>query len=183
MKRKIAVLGSASGLLSADQHDKAYAVGAAVARLGGVVLTGACPGLPRDATIGARSSDGLTIGISPAANLDDHISEFGYPTDSSVLIFTGMGRKGRNVILVRSADACIFVGGGMGTLNEFTIALDELGAHEVIGILLDSGGVADELPRLLLEYGSPPEALLIEESEPTRLVERVFAHLAERQRP
>ncbi|MGB9618345.1 MAG: LOG family protein [Desulfomonilaceae bacterium] len=177
MKPKIAVLGSASGSLSSDQHAKAYAVGAAIARLGGVVLTGACPGLPHDATIGALSSNGLTIGISPAAHLDAHLAEFGYPTDSSLLIFTGMGRKGRNVILVRSADACIFVGGGMGTLNEFTIALDELGADDAIGILLGSGGIADELPRLLSNYGASSGVPVIQESDPARLVERVFAHL------
>jgi uncharacterized protein (TIGR00725 family) len=181
LKPKIAVLGSASGLLSPEQHAKAYAVGEAIARLGGIVLTGACPGLPHDATIGARSSDGLTIGISPAAHLAGHIAEYGYPTDSNVLIFTGMGRKGRNVILVRSADACIFVGGGMGTLNEFTIALDELAANDAIGILMGSGGIADELPRLLSDYGGQPATPIVQESDPARLVERVVANLDRRQ--
>lgn len=180
VKKKIAVLGSASGKLSADQHEKAYAIGAAIAVQGGIVLTGACPGLPHDATLGAKARNGLTIGISPAAHLEEHIIKFCYPIDSSVLIFTGMGRKGRNVILVRSADACIFVGGGMGTLNEFTIALDELSENDAVAILLGSGGISEELPKLLSQYGTPPTPLIIQESNPTTLVEGVFSHIHRR---
>lgn len=180
MLKQIAVLGSASGKLSDEQHNKAYAVGSAIAEAGGVVLTGACPGLPHDAALGAEAKGGLTIGISPAVNLEEHISYYGYPSDSKVLIFTGMGRKGRNVILVRSADACVLVAGGMGTLNEFTIALDELGDKGVIAILAGSGGIIDELPRLLSKYCTPPAPPLIQESNPTSLVKRVFAHLGKR---
>src|SRR3989338_7105947 len=52
------------------------------------------------------------------------------------LIFTGFGHKGRNVVLVRSSDAVIALNGGVGTLNELTIALDE---GKDIGILSNSG--------------------------------------------
>jgi len=180
LKKKVAVLGSASGKLTEEQHEKAYAVGAAIAQLGGVVLTGACHGLPHDAVRGAKDRNGLTIGISPAAHLEEHIAYYGYPTDGSVLIFTGMGRKGRNVILVRSADACVFVGGGMGTLNEFTIALDELSEKDAIAILVGSGGIADELPKLLAQYGTPPTPFIIHESNPDTLVERIFSPLPKR---
>jgi hypothetical protein len=88
-----------------------------------------------------------------------------------------MGTKGRNVILVRSSDACIFIGGGMGTLNEFTIAFDELGPACAIGILSDSGGFSREFSRLITLSDKRPAALLVSESEPERLVETVFNHI------
>ncbi len=175
MIKKIAVLGSASGGLSEDQHERAYAVGAAIAEAGCVLLTGACPGLPQDAVSGAKAKNGFTIGISPAACLEEHITVYGYPANCSVLIFTGMGRKGRNVILVRSADACIFVGGGMGTLNEFTIALEELDQRGAIAIMTGSGGVAEELPRLVSKYGPESSPVIIQESDPRTIVKRIVS--------
>jgi uncharacterized protein (TIGR00725 family) len=117
---------------------------------------------------------GLTVAVSPAMNLRDHGLLFGYPADSRIIMFTGMGTKGRNVVLVRSADACIFIGGGMGTLNEFTIAFDELGPQCAIGILAGSGGLADEFQRIVACVGKSPAAGLMVESDPARLVENVL---------
>jgi hypothetical protein len=87
-----------------------------------------------------------------------------------------MGTKGRNVILVRSADACVFIGGGMGTLNESTIAFDELGPRRAIGILTGSGGLSTEMARLASRVGRSPRALLVHQSDPETLVEVLFSH-------
>jgi predicted Rossmann-fold nucleotide-binding protein len=89
-------------------------------------------------------------------------------------MYTGMGRKGRNVILVRSADACIFLGGGMGTLNEFTIAFDDLDHGTVIGILSESGGFSGEYVRLASYVDRSSRATILWEKDPLILVERVF---------
>ena len=130
----VAILGSAT----VSEHDpeslKAFQVGKRVAELGGTVLTGACLGLPYSASKGARSVGGITVGVSPAINRQDHNSLYYCHFESDVTMFTGMGKKGRNVVLVRSADIALFLGGGMGTLNEFTIAYDELGENSVIGV-------------------------------------------------
>jgi len=174
---KIAVLGSASEAEDSDAGRKAFTVGRAVARSGGILLTGGCPGLPHAAVSGARSSGGLTIAVSPALNLALHVSQYCYPPDSSVIMYTGMGTKGRNVILVRSADACLYIGGGIGTLNEFTIAFDELGPECAMGVLAHSGGLSDELPQLVSAVGRTPAAALIVESDPEKLVDRVLVHI------
>jgi predicted Rossmann-fold nucleotide-binding protein len=79
--------------------------------------------------------------------------------------------------LVRSADACIFVGGGIGTLNEFTIAFDELESSCAIGVLTESGGLSDVMAEIVAAVGRPPEALLVFESEPEALLERIFRHI------
>src|SRR5687767_445799 len=68
------------------------------------------------------------------------------PDAADVIIYTGFGLKGRNVINVRSADIVIIFGGATGTLNEFTIAYDE---GKVIGVLAGSGGVADHIEAII----------------------------------
>lgn len=174
---KVAVLGSASASETSPEGREAYRIGERVASKGGVLLTGGCPGLPHAAVLGATSAGGLTVAVSPAMNREDHVSGFGYPHDSRVIVFTGAGRKGRNVILVRSSDACVFLGGGMGTLNEFTIAFDELGPSCAIGILTGTGGLSGELTRLVSLLEKSPDALLLEDSDPEHLVDLLFSHV------
>jgi uncharacterized protein (TIGR00725 family) len=174
---KVAVLGSASVADASPDWEKAVRIGETVAIRGGVLLTGECPGLPHAAVMGAKSLVGQTVGISPAANRDDHRLTYGYPLESSVILFTGMGTKGRNVILIRSADACVFISGGMGTLNEFTIACDDLGPKCAIGILTNTGGFSDEFLHLVSVSGKAPRSLLIAESDPETLVNKLFRHI------
>jgi uncharacterized protein (TIGR00725 family) len=173
---KIAVLGSAS-VPEGPATGKAFQVGQAVARKGCILLTGACAGLPHEAVLGASSAGGITVGISPALSREEHISVYSCPVDSRIILFTGMGPKGRNVVLVRSADACIFVGGGMGTLNEFTIAYDELGPECALGVLRDAGGFSNEYERLASLSSSHSAALLVVDRDPQVLVEKVVNHI------
>lgn len=174
---KIAVLGSASEKEQSPVGSLAGRVGEAVASHGGIVLTGGCPGFPHAASVGAASRGSLTVAVSPAMNRSDHATAYRYPLDSDVTIYTGMGRRGRNIILVRSADAGIFIGGAMGTLNEFTIAFDELGPECAIGILSGTGGICDRIPDLLSAVGASPRAPLVMDSNPEKLVDRIFDHL------
>ncbi len=171
---KIAVLGSASGAENSPEGRKSFTIGKEVVSRGGVILTGACPGLPHAAALGAQSEGGTTIGISPAMNREEHRLVYSYPETDDVLLFTGMGAKGRNIVLVRSADACVFVGGRIGTLNEFTIAYDELNENCVIGILTGSGGLSDEFLRVAQLAGKPPRARLIADADAASLVTNIF---------
>jgi uncharacterized protein (TIGR00725 family) len=94
------------------------------------------------------------------------------------VIYSGFGFKGRNVIAVRSADIVILVAGGIGTLNEFTIAYDE---GKVIGLLHGTGGVADVVQMLLdtLPVRSTG-AVVITDSDPESLIDRCIACLCAR---
>jgi uncharacterized protein (TIGR00725 family) len=178
----VAVLGSADVPEDSAQGKKAFAIGRTVASRKGILLTGGCEGLPHAAALGASSAAGLTVAVSPAMNRDEHQTVYHYPVDSDIILFTGMGRKGRNVVLVRSADAAIFVGGGMGTLNEFTIAFDELGPQCAIAILAHSNGLSDEFARLAILVGKSPAASLTVESDPEKLVECLFSYLTRAKR-
>ena len=108
MKLKIGVMGSA--LHEPDAIEKAKVVGKLIAKNNCVIVTGGSTGLPYEAVKSAKQNGGLTIGISPGINLEEH-KKYGFPTDNfDILIFTGFEKKGRNVISIRSCDAVIFIG-------------------------------------------------------------------------
>jgi uncharacterized protein (TIGR00725 family) len=85
-----------------------------------------------------------------------------------LLVYTGFGLKGRNVVLVRSCDIVLFIAGAMGSLNEFTIAHDE---GKVIGCLTGTGGVADKVDYLLERFGKETAAMIFQNRNADELVE------------
>lgn len=95
----------------------AETVGAEIAKRGAAVVCGGLTGVMEAVCRGARSKGGLTIGIIPSDDRDDANPFVQIP------IVTGMG-VGRNVMLVKSADVIIAVGGEFGTLSEIAHALN-----------------------------------------------------------
>lgn len=65
---------------------------------------------------GAKQAGGLTLGILPGN------SRYEGNAYLDISIPTGMGEM-RNVLVVRSSDAVLAVGGGFGTLSEIALAL------------------------------------------------------------
>ena len=145
---KIGVMGSASGPQIEDPkaREKAKALGREIAKRGHVLINGACPGLPNDALIGAKEGDGFTVGISPAFSEYEHVKEYESPHDHDLIIYTGFGFMQRDIINIRSADGVVIVGGGIGTLNELTVAYDE---GRPIGILTNTGGISNSVPHVI----------------------------------
>ncbi len=155
----------------------AYDIGKQVAHHGAILMTGGCPGLPHSAVVGAIDSGGFTVAVSPAMNRRSHMNDFEYPMDSHTIIFTGMGNKGRNVILVRSCDACVFVSGGIGTLNEFTIAFDDFSKDQVIGIMEGSGGLSNKYLELAEITKKTSQATILSHPDPLILVNSIIERL------
>jgi len=83
---------------------------------GAVVVCGGGPGVMEAVCRGARSAGGTTVGLLPGL---DRAEGNRYLT---VSLSTGLG-QGRNLLLVRSSDALVAVGGGFGTLSEIALAL------------------------------------------------------------
>jgi uncharacterized protein (TIGR00725 family) len=145
---KIGVMGSASGPQIDDPiaREKATAVGREIAKRGYIFINGACPGLPHDAMLGAKEAGGFTLGVSPAFSFYEHENEYMSPDGHDIILFTGMGFMERDIINIRSSDAIIIVGGGIGTLNELTIAYDE---GRPVGVLTNSGGISNSVPYII----------------------------------
>jgi uncharacterized protein (TIGR00725 family) len=112
----VAVFGASDA--SAEEMAVAERVGAVAARAGCVVLTGGGPGVMEAASRGAVGAGGLTVGILPTAGPGG-----GYPNAWVRLpIYTGSG-SARNAFNVLTADLCVAIGGGAGTLSEIALAM------------------------------------------------------------
>ena len=163
---------SANDAFSAAEAHRVQALaeglGAAIARAGCILITGATTGLPDLVAQACRNNGGFALGVSPAENRNEHVGRYGLPDDGAdVIIYTGFGYKGRNVINVRSADIVLIIGGATGTLNEFTIAYDE---GKIIGVLEGSGGVADHLNEIIEFCKKPSVGAVFLDRDPVKLV-------------
>ncbi len=168
---QVGVMGAASGHLSEEVREQAYLVGKAIAERDMVLITGAAPGLPYESARGIHEGGGISVGISPALSLDEHRYVYDSPADVfDVMIYTGSGLMGREIVNIRSSDVVIIINGHSGTLGEFAIAYDE---GKLIGVVEGSGGIADSIPMLLEAIGKETGAFVIYDSDPEVLVTRL----------
>jgi hypothetical protein len=175
-KYQICVSGAAAGETVEASHLLAYALGAAIAKSGHTLTTGATVGLPQYAARGAKDNGGLSIGFSPAASIREHVKSYRLPVkEFDYINFTNMDYVGRDVYLVRSSDAVITVGGRMGSLHEFVTAVE---GHKFCAVLLGSGGLADFIPTIVERVKGIPEGVkIIYDTDPERIVKAVVDHL------
>jgi uncharacterized protein (TIGR00725 family) len=156
----------------------AYDLGVAIAKSGHILTTGATVGLPLYAAKGAMDAQGVSIGFSPAASLREHTKKYRLPIGFFDYInFTGMRYIGRDIHLVQSSDAVITVGGRMGSLHEFTTAIE---ARMPCGVLLGSGGLADVIPDLLERLEEPAGSIVVFDTDPHVLVKKIVKILDEK---
>lgn len=172
-KLKIGVMGSASGPQIEDPHARQMAkeLGREIARRGYIFINGACPGLPHDALLGSREGGGFSLGISPAFSEFAHVNEYHSPLDNDMMIYTGKGFMERDIVNIRSSDAIVIIGGGIGTLNELTIAYDE---GRPLGVLIHTGGISDSVPHIiqdLCKRTMPPN--LVFDATPNGLLDKL----------
>lgn len=170
---KIGVMGSATGPQTEDAKSReiAHKLGQEIARRGHVFINGACPGLPNDALMGAKEAGGFTVGISPAFSEYEHVQEYNSPHDHDLIIYTGFGFMQRDIINIRSADGVVIIGGGIGTLNELTVAYDE---GRPIGILTGTGGISNSVPHViedLCKRKIPPNMAF--DADPAKLLDKL----------
>jgi hypothetical protein len=103
----------------------AYQVGRGIAREGWTLVCGGMGGVMEMACRGARSAGGPTLGILPGNRREE-----GNPYLSCSVV-TGMG-EARNVIVVKTSQVLVAVGGSYGTLSE--IALANVFGTPVVGL-------------------------------------------------
>jgi len=156
----IAVIGASH--CSADEATNAEAVGRELAKRGAAVICGGLGGVMEAVCRGAVAEGGLTIGILPGDNTQDANPYVKIP------IATGLGYA-RNVIIIKSAQAAIAVGGSYGTLSEIAFAFQN--GLPVIG--LNTWTIA--------EPGSQINPI-IPAQEPVEAVDKALSHLRPVQR-
>jgi uncharacterized protein (TIGR00725 family) len=140
--------------------DQAEVVGRRLAEAGAIVVCGGGPGVMEAVCRGAQAAGGTTVGLLPGLDRAE-----GNP-HLTISIPTGLG-QGRNLLLVRSSNALIAMGGGFGTLSEIALALRtgtpviglatwslQLGSHQVDAFPV--AGTPDAAAQLALEAARPP---------------------------
>ena len=113
-KKFIAVIGGSQ--CSPQEAELAEAVGREIARQDAILVCGGMGGVMEATCKGAQSEGGITIGILPGESR--HLAN----PYVQVPIVTSIGYA-RNVIVVKSAQAVIAIGGNYGTLSEISHAL------------------------------------------------------------
>lgn len=172
-KIKICVSGAAeTGHCGLGALDKAKELGREIARQGAVLVQGATTGFPFWAAMGAKEEGGICIGISPAASEQEHVEVYKLPLDyMDLIIYTGFGYPGRDLLLTRAADAVICGCGRIGTIHEFTVAFED---KKPIGIFEGPWAMSAELKEII-ENAHRFNPKIINESDPKKLVEGVIA--------
>jgi len=170
---RVGVMGSAAHEIEPAIAESCRRLGQAIAASGCCLLTGACPGIPHAVVRAARTAGGHVVGISPASSLKEHVELYDSPyREYDVLIFTGLGLMGREIINIYSSDIVLVVGGQSGTLGEFAIAYEQ---GKLIGVLSGTGGITTALPALEASLNKKTGAEVIYDLEPEVLVERLLA--------
>ena len=113
----VSVFGSARFKPEHPYYKQAEAVGAAIAKLGFVVMTGGGPGIMEAANKGAKSVNGKSIGCNIVLPFEQDPNPY---VDKSVDIKYFFVRK---TILLKYSYAFVVMPGGFGTLDEFFEAL------------------------------------------------------------
>lgn len=171
LQLKLCVSGAAeTGHCGVDAYDKGVALGKQIAAHNAILVNGATTGFPLWAAMGAKEAGGFVLGFSPASTEKEHIEMYNLPVEyADVIVYTGFGYPGRDLILTRSSDAIFFGCGRIGTIHEFTIAFED---KKPIGIL-EAQWETDEVIKSILENGHRPNDRIVFDTDPKALVERV----------
>ena len=174
---QICVSGAAKGDSVEEGRLLAGELGAAIARAGHVLMTGATIGLPNYAAEAYKKAGGkMSVGFSPASSKVEHVMKYRLPTLAyDNIIFTGLHYVGRDSLLITSSDAVVSIGGRLGTLHEFTIAME---TDTPVGFLQGAGGISDEIQTLMtLAHPLRSSAVVYFNESPDELVTDLTKYL------
>jgi len=157
--------------------DQARELGREIIRQGGILLIGASEGFPLWAASGAKEEHGIVFGISPAANKHEHVDVYRHSLEyMDTIIYTGFGYSGSDLLFGRSCDALIVGCGRIGTLHEFTIALQE---GKPVGILEGDWSTGDTIKEMLKNSGKYTD-MVVFDHDPASLVEKIMLKIKAR---
>jgi uncharacterized protein (TIGR00725 family) len=172
---KIGVIGRSQRggeVLPPHMLTAAEEVGRGIALSGAVLLTGGTGGVMEYSSKGAKEAGGLTVGFLPHADTS-HANPY-----LDLAFPTGMGTL-RNVLTARCSDAIVVIGGGVGTLNEITLAYD---AAVPIVVLEGTTGWSDRLRGALYDGAHLDERNVVPVSfatTPAQAVEQAITRATE----
>lgn len=175
---QICISGAARGRSVQEGKDLAEETGRIVAREQHTLMSGATIGLPNYAAQAYHQAGGpMSVGISPASSKVEHVMKYRLPTTPyNAILYTGLHYVGRDMLLITSSDAVISIGGRLGTLHEFTIAME---TDTPIGFLEGAGGIGEEIMDILHAAGESKNRNVVFSDNPKDLLAKLTALLDE----
>ncbi len=175
LKIKIAVSGSATTdhLSTTNAFEVCKELGREIIRQGAICITGATTGVPIWVARGAKEMDGISIGLSPASGPAEHVNFYKLPLEyMDLIIYTGFGYVGRDMLMTRTSDAVIIGPGRIGTIHEFVVAFED---QKPIGIL-EGDWDTDETIKTIIDrsHRQDHNSKIVFESNPKTLVEKLM---------
>ena len=172
-KPKIAVSGAAeTGHCGDDALDRALALGREIVTQGAILVTGATTGFPLWVARGAKEAGGTVIGVSPAESEREHVELYNLPLEyTDLIIYTGAGYSGRDILLTRSSDAVVCGCGRIGTIHEFTVAFED---GKPLGIYKGKWPTSDVI-KFMIDNAHRPNENIVFEEDPKKLVEALIS--------
>ncbi len=152
-QRFIAVIGGSE--CSSQEAELAEEVGRELAKHGAILVCGGLGGVMEAVCKGASSQGGVTIGILPGGSRQAANPYVQIP------IVTNLG-EARNVVVIKTVQAAIAIGGGYGTLSE-------------IGHALRNGIPVIGLNTWSLSRKSQPDSSIIPAQNPTEAVSKALS--------
>lgn len=175
LKPKIAVSGSAATehLATTNAFEACKELGREIVKQGAICITGATTGVPIWSARGAKEAGGISVGLSPASGPKEHVSLYNLPLEyMDLIIYTGFGFVGRDMLMTRTSDAIIIGPGRIGTIHEFTVAFED---QKPIGIL-EGDWDTDETIKLIIErsHRQDHNPKVVFDSNPKTLVGKIM---------
>ncbi len=166
------------GARHTDQHksfdalEKAQKLGEIIAKHNCIINIPASTGFPFWVAKGASLKLGTVVGFSPAANESEHVNVYNLPIKHmDIIIYSGFGYAGADLLLARSSDAIIFGYGGIETIHEFWVAFQE---NKPIGILKGDWDTDEVLYSILKDNEEFDHNRVIFDEDPNRLIEKLI---------
>ena len=157
---------------SFDALEKAGELGKIISENDCITTIPATTGFPYWVAKGASAAGGQVLGFSPAANEAEHVNVYDLPTNyMDVIIYSGFGYAGSDLLLSRSSDAVVFGYGGVETIHEFWVAFQE---NKPIGILKGDWSIDEVLHDLLKGNPDFDHSQIIFDKDPKRLIEQLI---------
>jgi uncharacterized protein (TIGR00725 family) len=147
---KIAIFSSWLPTVSSENRDLADEIGRYLAQRGVTVVTGGCSGIPALCVESAHSQGGQTVGYFPHKDHNEYYDRQHEENIHHIKYYTTAhfvhGFTARSLEMIKNVDAAIILGGRIGTLSEFGIAVEE---GLPVGIIEGTGGISDLLGEVI----------------------------------
>jgi len=174
---QLTVVAPSSGPIVDELHSTVFELGVAGAKKDCVWLLPTTVGLTHRVAQGAKSVDGMVVGVSPAESRLVHDNKYRLPrANYDSIIYCGQPLQARDHTLLASADAVIFIGDKAASPQLFALAVE---AERPIGVLLSSVSeqwyrqFSETLSDTIGETGHP-----LFEQDPKKLIARLVKQLS-----